>query len=103
MILLLSVSLFAACGLPLDLPPTNEGEIRAFSCSRGCYQYLLEVGGVLYAPDSLPDELKEDGQAVLFEGAPTEGTTMIYSFAPNDVPVPDFEVQNFHIISIEAK
>jgi hypothetical protein len=95
------ISILACCETE-NADPTNEGQIKVFVCTRGCYQYLLEVDGVFYSPNSLPETLKRDGQAVRFEGEPLDGTTTIYKPAPNDVPVPDFEAQNFNITNIEA-
>lgn len=54
-----------------------EGTIRVFLCSRGCFQYLLETGGKLYFPDVVPEDLKTDGQPVIFTGTLLPDTTVV--------------------------
>lgn len=80
-----------------------NGKIKVYVCTRGCYQYLLETNGEVYFPDFVPDDLKKDGQLVTYTGEVTDSTTTVLKPAPNDVPIPDFEAKNIHIISMEAR
>lgn len=81
----------------------SSGKIKVYVCSRGCFQYLLETNGTLYFPDFVPEDLKKDGQAVSFTGQILESTTTVRKPAPNDVPVPDFEAKNIHILTMQAQ
>ncbi len=86
------------------LTHTNEdGEIKVFVCSRGCYQYLLAYNGEYYHPISLPENLKEDGIKVVFSGTLQDTETAIKKPAPNDVPIFDFNAQDIKLTSIEEK
>lgn len=77
-----------------------SGKIKVFVCSRGCYQYLLEHGGVYYFPDHLPTELQEEDKPVIFSGTLQNDSTMVKKPAPNDAPVDDFKARNIKIASI---
>jgi hypothetical protein len=81
----------------------EEGTIKVFVCSRGCYQYLLEYNSKYYYPGELPEKFKEDGLEVIFSGIFKDTETAINKPAPNDKPVFDFNAQDIELSSIEEK
>ena len=106
-LLFVLLSVVSTCGdqIQPSTPATFEnagGKIKVFVCSRGCYQYLLEHNGTYYFPDQLPEELKEDGKAVIFSGELQNESTMVKKPSPNDAPVDDFLAKNIKLSGIKA-
>ena len=81
----------------------EEGAIKVFVCTRGCYQYLLAYNGEYYFPDTLPEDLKEDGLKVVFSGELKDTETAINKPSPNDIPVFDFNAQDIELIYIKER
>lgn len=101
--------LLAAC-TQRNSPPIKEGDfdqqtgqVQVFVCSRGCFQYLLKTGDVLYAPVGLPPEYQTDQSTFLFSGTLLSDSTMINKPGPDDRPLPDFKVRNVKITQIRPK
>jgi hypothetical protein len=98
--------LLAACTQRSGLPIKNElfinqnGQIVVEVCGRGCAQYLLKTGGVLYAPQNLPAEYKIDHANVKFSGEPLRDSTVINTFGPDDRLIPKFKIRNLNITQI---
>lgn len=104
-LLIFSILLLSSCGATdkINAFTGEEGTIKVFVCSRGCYQYLLEYNGQYYYPGELPEKFKEDGLKVVFSGIFKDTETAINKPAPNDVPVFDFNAQDIELSSIEEK
>ncbi len=95
--------LLAAC---TQMPVKNEpfvnqnGQIVVEVCGRGCAQYLLKTGGVLYAPKNLPAEYQVDQASVKFSGELLADSTVINTFGPDDRLIPKFKARNLNITQI---
>lgn len=79
----------------------EEGIIKIFVCSRGCYQYILEHKGTYYHPGELAEEFKENDKSVIFSGNLKDTKTAVNKPAPNDLPVFDFYATDIELTAIE--
>jgi len=87
---------------------SNEGKIRIYVCTRGCYQYLISIpsasNDTLFYPVNLSDEYRNtnmDGAKIKLTFDVLSSTTQIYYPSPTDVPIPLFQVKNINITSIK--
>ncbi len=83
-----------------------EGTIRNSVCSRGCNQYLVELvenkESSYYFDLYLEEEFKMDGLSITFNGVLQFDSTMIYSPAPNDLPVEEFKARNIRTFDVRT-
>ena len=79
--------------------------VKVFICSRGCYQYLIELKFEdefkYFFPDSLPKEFKQDNLEVIITGTISSDKKQVYKPSPNDLPVADFLAPVIVLESIE--
>ncbi len=78
----------------------TNAEIKIQVCTRGCYQYLLNVDGTLYAINSLHQEFKVDGLPVKFTGRLTSKIIAINKPTPTDGQTFDFNANEIEIEKI---
>ena len=80
------------------------GKIKNFVCSRGCYQYLIELiennDTSYYFDKYLDSDYQIDNLSISFNGVLQNDSTMINKPAPNDIPIPDFKVRNINTFDI---
>ena len=86
-----------------DTSVEQNASVKMFVCSRGCYKYLIDINGVLFSPDSLPAQFKQDKKLISVTGKISDQKVTVYKPAPNDVPVPAFEVNVFQIKTISER
>lgn len=83
----------------------RPGIIKNFVCSRGCYQYLIEInnenGTSYYIDNQMDKNFKKNDLKIRFSGVLDYDSTTIYKPAFNDIPIEDFKVRNLKIFDIK--
>lgn len=79
--------------------------VKVFICSRGCYQYLVQIEMKdelkCFYPDSLPKKFRQDNLEVIITGTISSEKKQVFKPSPTDAPIPDFLTSIIILESIE--
>lgn len=100
--------LFSSCSVFSTEGQINrkKGTVEVFQCSRGCYQFLLNIDDQYYYPE---EELDEEFRAlrvaepikIRLTGRVLDETRMVYKPSAHETGVPDFEIKVIRVRKIE--